>query len=96
MDWETHLRNFLDRAHRRLRIGPVSLSSYERLFPENYRSLVPPRCAARDLLWLESIGRSGRDAVDLRPPVAGADDAHCEIRIYSVKERSLDEIMPIL
>ena len=96
MDWETHLCNFLNRAHRRLRIKSVPFSSYERAFSENYRSLISPRGAARDLLWLQSIERSGRDAVDLRPPVVGADGAHHEIRMYSVKERSLDEIMPIL
>lgn len=94
MDWEIHLRNFLDRALRRLRIEPVSFSSYERAFSENYRSLVTPHRAARDLLWLESIKRSGRDAVDLRPP--GTDGAHHEVRVYSARERDLDEVMPIL
>ena len=94
MDWEIDLRNFLDRALRRLRIELVSFSSYERAFSENYRSLVTPHCAARDLLWLESIKRRGRDAADLRPP--GADGAHHEVRVYSARERDLDEVMPIL
>ena len=95
MHWETCSRALLDRAVRRLRLGKLSFP-YEQGFPAEYRSLIPPRLAVRDALRLEAVVLSGRVAVDLRPPVAGLDEAHYRVQVYSARERGLDEIMPFL
>jgi len=78
MHWETCSRALLDRAVRRLRLGKLSFP-YEQGFPAEYRSLIPPRLAVRDALRLEAVVLRGRVAVDLRPPVAGLDEAQSPI-----------------
>ncbi len=55
----------------------------------------PPVEAARDLLFVEATGRSGRALVDLRPARDGA-ARHWALRIYALEQRPLDEIMPLL
>ena len=95
MHWETSCKALLDRAVRRLRLGKLSFP-YEQGFPAEYRSLIPPRLAVRDALRLEAVARSGQVAADLRPPVAGLDEAHYRVQVYSARERGLDEIMPFL
>jgi len=85
----------LERAARRLRLGQLSFP-YEQGFPDEYRSLIPPAFAVRDVLRLEAVARSGRAAADIRRPVAGLKDAHYRIQVYSARERRLDEIMPLL
>jgi glutamate dehydrogenase len=95
MHWETSCGALLDRAVRRLRLGKLSFP-YEQGFPAEYRSLIPPRLAVRDALRLEAVARSGQVAADLRPPVAGLDEAHYRVQVYSARERGLDEIMPFL
>jgi glutamate dehydrogenase len=69
---------------------------YEEGFPPDYRTMVPPRLAVRDVLRLESAIRSGRDALDLRPPVAGDFDAFHRLVVYGVKPHDLDAIIPLL
>jgi glutamate dehydrogenase len=95
MHWETCSKALLDRAVRRLRLGKLSFP-YEQQFPAEYRSLIPPRLAVRDALRLEAVARSGRVAVDLRPPFAGLDEEHCRVQVYSARERGLDETMSFL
>ena len=95
MDWETDLRTLLDRAVRTLRGGQLSFP-YENGFSPEYRSLVAPRFAVRDVLGLEAAARSGREVADLRPPLTGFDDRHCRVQVYGMQERNLAEIMPLL
>jgi glutamate dehydrogenase len=95
MNWETSLKNLIDRAVRTLRLERPSIP-YEQGFSPEYRSLIAPRFAVRDVLRLEAVARSGREAVDLRPPVAGVDDRHCRVQVYGVRERGLAEIMPLI
>jgi glutamate dehydrogenase len=66
---------------------------YERGFSAEYRSLVPPRLAMRDVFRLEAMARSGRDAVDMR---RSNDGAPFQIKVYGARERGLDELMPLL
>jgi glutamate dehydrogenase len=66
---------------------------YERGFSEQYRSLVPPRVAMRDVFQLEAVARSGRDSVDLR---RSSDGAPFQIKVYGARERGLDQLMPLL
>lgn len=93
--WESRCKALLDRAVRRFNLGKLSFP-YERGFPAEYRSLLPPRVAVRDALQMETMVRSGRETVDLRRPAAGRDEAHCRVQVYGERERSLDEIMPFL
>ena len=95
MDWETDLRTLLDRAVRTLRRGQLSFP-YENGFSPEYRSLVAPRFAVRDVLGLEAAARIGREVADLRPPLTGFDDRHCRVQVYGMQERNLAEIMPLL
>lgn len=95
MSWETDLRTFLDRAVRTLRAGQLSFP-YEIGFSPEYRSLVAPRFAVKDVLRLESAARSGREIADLRSPITGLDDRHCRVQVYGMQERNLAEIMPFL
>jgi len=67
---------------------------YERGFSAEYRSLVSPRLAMRDVFRLETVARTGRDAADLRK--FGDGDALCQIKVYGACERGLDELMPLL
>lgn len=70
--------------------------SYETAFSPEYRSLVIPRFAVRDVLGLDAAARSGREVADLRPPLAGFDGKHCRVQIYGSHERNLAEMMPLL
>ncbi|MGD9540090.1 NAD-glutamate dehydrogenase domain-containing protein [Methylocystis sp.] len=63
--------------------------------PKSYRYLVPASRAARDIALIESGEDSAREIVELRP-LRGAGDASYEIRLIGAKERSLDELLPIL
>lgn len=94
MEWETTFRNFVRRAARRTR-EPLT-SPVEQVFSSNYRALHSAQRAGRDLIWLETAARLGRDIADLRPAMSTVDWARREIRIYCVKERALDELMPLL
>lgn len=70
--------------------------SLERTFPADYRSLVSPLRAGRDLLLLGAAANRECDAVDLRRMIDGTGNARHEIRVFSLKERPLDELFPIL
>ena len=93
MPWEDSLQIFLDRAVRRLGLDTLSLP-YERGFSAEYRSLVSPRRAMRDVFRLEAIARGGPDTADLRR--SGDGDAVFQIKVYGARERNLDELMPLL
>ena len=95
MSWGTDLRTLLDRAVRTLRLGQLSFP-YEQGFSPEYRSLVAPRFAMRDVLGLEAVARSGREVTDLHPAIAGFDDMYCRLQVYGMRERGLAEIMPLL
>lgn len=94
MDWETNLSNFLKRAARRLQREPPPYS-IERAFPANYRPFNSAQRAGRDLLLLSAAANRRRDAADVRRLTDGAVARH-EIRILSMRERPLDELLPIL
>lgn len=94
MNWETNLSNFLKRAARRLQREPPPCS-IERAFPANYRPFNSAQRAGRDLLLLSAAANRRRDVVDVRRLTDGAVARH-EIRILSMRERPLDELLPIL
>lgn len=95
MQWEQELRNLLDRAVRRLSLEPL-IFRYERGFPEDYRILIPPPRAVRDVLHLNLVARSGRVVLDLRR-AAAADPSACQrLVLYTPRSYKLDEILPLL
>ena len=95
MPWESDLGNLLDRAIRRFGLERLTFR-YEKGFPPDYRAIVSPRLAVRDVLRLEMAIKSGRDALDLRPP--GVDDggAFHRLTVYGERPRDLDAIIPLL
>lgn len=95
MLWEEHLRNLVDRAVRRLQLQP-QIFHYERSFPEEYKILISPKRAVRDVLHLNLVARSGRAALDLRRPRAAAANACERLVLYSPRPYKLDEIVPLL
>jgi len=92
-DWDARVRRFLRRAGRH--VGRELSADALHGLPKSYRYLVPAPRAARDLALIEGGDDSGREIVELRP-LRGAGDARYEIRLIGAKERSLDELLPIL
>jgi glutamate dehydrogenase len=95
MPWERSFRTFLDQAAREFhQIAPTF--PYEQAFSAEYRALIPPQLATRDAFKVEKVIRSGREAVDLWEPDGQLGDPFHRLQLYSLRERSLDEIIPIL
>jgi glutamate dehydrogenase len=95
MPWERNFRIFLDQAARELHQVPPSFP-YEQAFSAEYRALVPPHLATRDAFKVEQVVRTGQDAVDLWEPDRQLGDSFHRLQLYGLRERSLDEIIPIL
>ncbi len=93
MLWEVTLRTLLDGSIRRLGLSPLSLA-FEEGFPPNYRAIVAPRLAVRDVLRLESVLRSGKASLDLRAPAASDAEPYHRLMVYSDKPHVLDAIIP--
>ncbi|HYE34018.1 NAD-glutamate dehydrogenase domain-containing protein [Methylocaldum sp.] len=95
MPWEHSFRTFLDQAAREFHQTAPSFP-YEQAFSAEYRALVPPQLATRDAFKVEHVTRTGREAVDLWAPDRQLGDPHHRLQLYGIRERSLDEIIPIL
>ncbi|BBA34882.1 NAD-glutamate dehydrogenase [Methylocaldum marinum] len=95
MPWERSFKTFLDQAAREYHtIAPTF--PYEQAFSAEYRALVPPQLATRDAFKVETVIRSGHEAVDLWEPDGQLGDPFHRLQLYGLRERSLDEIIPIL
>ncbi|MGX2039259.1 NAD-glutamate dehydrogenase domain-containing protein [Methylocaldum sp. MU1018] len=95
MPWERSFRTFLDQTAREFHQTAPSFP-YEQAFSAEYRALVPPQLATRDTFKVEHVVRTGREAVDLWEPDRQLGDAHHRLQLYGLRERNLDEIIPIL
>ncbi|MBP1150935.1 NAD-glutamate dehydrogenase domain-containing protein [Methylocaldum sp. RMAD-M] len=95
MPWERSFRIFLDQAAREFHQTAPSFP-YEQAFSAEYRALVPPQLATRDAFKVEQVIRTGREAVDLWEPDRQLGDPFHRLQLYGLRERSLDEIIPIL
>ncbi len=94
-DWDTAVRRFLRRAGRH--VGHELSADALRGLPKSYRHLTPAARAARDIALIGINDDSARDIVELRPlRGAGLGEAGYEIRLIGVRERSLDELLPVL
>ena len=95
MAWETDLRILLDRVTRRLGLDRVSFP-YEKGFSPDYKVMIRPIDAVRDVLRLDSVARTGNDALDLRPPDS-VDNRKCyKLIIYSADYHDLCTLLPRL
>ncbi|CAI8944064.1 NAD-glutamate dehydrogenase domain-containing protein [Methylocaldum szegediense] len=95
MAWERDFRLFLDQSTRELRQPPLSFP-YEQALSDEYRALVPPHLATRDAFKVEQVIRTGEETVDLWEPDLRLGDPFHRLQLYGLRERSLDEIIPIL
>lgn len=95
MAWERNFRLFLDQSARELHQAPPSFP-YEQAVSDEYRALVPPHLATRDAFEVEQVVRTGQEAVDLWEPDPQLGDPFHRLQLYGLRERSLDEIIPIL
>ena len=93
--WEHRFRSLLERFAGKP-AGAAIAARYNQAFPPGYRELTPPGLAVRDALHLERVIGSGLDALELWTP--GGDHAvprHL-LRLYSLRERFLDELLPLV
>jgi len=94
MSWERAFK--ADLARRLAAAGqpcPDSLASA--VFAPEYRATTPPGLAARDALRLAALDRDGGEGFDLWEPDPDLGGCH-QLRLYSGRERGLDEIMPLV
>jgi len=69
---------------------------YGRAFSREYRTLVHPRFAMRDLQVVEKLLTDGADRVDLWGPFPDPGGEYCRLQFYSLSEKYLNDLMPIL
>lgn len=92
-DWNAASHKFIERAMHRLRLEPAdSLVGFSPL----YRALHPPQQAGRDFVILRAVAQSGRDAAELRKLPNAAGGRRRNLRIFSLDERPLDELTPVI
>ncbi|MEN8259253.1 MAG: NAD-glutamate dehydrogenase domain-containing protein [Pseudomonadota bacterium] len=91
--WELNLRMLLERVHGRER-GAMLWRRYLKGFSPEYRTLMPPSYALRDVVGMEQVLASGGQTIDLLKPRHGI--SHYRLHIYSMRESYLDEYMPVL
>lgn len=68
---------------------------YQQAFSREYRHLLHPRFALRDLLALEQLLATGKERFDLWGPFAGSEPFY-RLQFYSDKTSYLNELMPFL
>ncbi len=94
-NWDLAGRKFADRAARQSNGAPRP--EWEpQAFSGLYRSTQPPSQAVRDLVALRRAAQRGRDAADLRALPDDARGKRRNLRIFTLRERALDELTPII
>lgn len=92
--WEEKLRLLLMRRGDRQQ-GLQLWQRYATAFPHEYKDLIHPRYAVRDVHALEDLLRSGGESFDLWGPYQGRRDFF-RLQFYSLHESCLNELMPFL
>jgi glutamate dehydrogenase len=93
--WEHRFRNLLERFAGKP-AGTTIATRYHQVFPPGYREWTPPGLAVRDALHLERVIDSGLDALELWTPSRDPAGPRHLLRLYSLRERFLDELLPLL
>jgi glutamate dehydrogenase len=92
--WEEKLRLLLLRGDER-HLGAKLWNRYANVFPHEYKDLIHPRFAVRDVRAIEQVLTSGEDFFDLWGPFQERHEFY-RLQFYSLKESYLNELMPFL
>ncbi len=68
---------------------------YANAFPHEYKDLIHPRFAVRDVRVIEQVLKSGEESFDLWGPFKELQEFY-RLQFYSLKESYLNELMPFL
>lgn len=94
MPWDLKLRHLLDR-----KLGVLEASGiWERFhdaFSREYRTLIHPRFAIRDIFNIEKLLQQGTEVVDLWGPF-GNENSWYRFQVYSLEASFLNDLMPVL
>jgi glutamate dehydrogenase len=92
--WSLTLRLLLDRAFGEAS-GLTLWRRYIDSFSREYRSLIHPRFAVRDVVNLEKVLTAGNEFFDLWGPF-GQEEPFYRLQFYSLRASYLNELMPLL
>jgi glutamate dehydrogenase len=92
--WDEKLRLLLMRGGK----GSKGMSLWRRYvnaFPNEYKDLIHPRFAVRDVRAIEQVLKSGEEGFDLWGPFQESQEFY-RLQFYSLKQSCLNELMPFL
>ncbi len=92
--WELRMRLLLIR-HFGEEEGRVAWRRYAESFSREYRLLIHPRLALRDIRSIEGVLKSGEEVFDLWGPFRSREEFY-RLQFYSLRESYLNELMPLL
>ncbi len=92
--WDEKLRLLLLRDEKSSN-GMQLWTKYASAFPHEYKDLIHPRFAVRDVLAIDQVLRSGEDGFDLWGPFQERHEFY-RLQFYSLRESCLNELMPFL
>lgn len=90
--WSEKLHRLIDRTYGE-EDGARLLEKYNDSFSQDYRSMMHPRFAVRDIQNLEEVLVDGQERVDLWGPFNGKVNFY-RLQFYSIKECYLNDLMP--
>jgi glutamate dehydrogenase len=91
--WDISFQQLIERALGKQKGGRL-WQKYHSAFPSEYKALVSPRYAIKDILNLEQIISPTIQCISLLKPCR--QEAHYRLHFYSQRERFLDEYIPVL
>jgi glutamate dehydrogenase len=94
MPWEEKLQILLGRAFGEKK-GQALWQTYSKGFSPEYRTLIHPRFALRDIRSLERVRTEGQEVMDFWGPF-GRKEKFYLLQFYSHRESYLNELMPLL
>ncbi len=92
--WEEKLRRLFQRGAEG-RTGINLWNRYADSFPNDYKDLIHPRFAIRDVRAIEKLLETGADGFDLWGPFQERQEFY-RLQFYSLRESYLNELMPFL
>ncbi|MGZ8185164.1 MAG: NAD-glutamate dehydrogenase domain-containing protein [Methylobacter sp.] len=91
--WDISFQQLIERALGKQKGGRL-WQKYHSAFPPEYKALVSPRHAIKDVLSLEKITSPTAQCISLLKPYQ--QESHYRLHFYSQRERFLDEYIPVL